>query len=65
METATWQLTPNMFGKWGQVQLASDAILTIEVLQLDGADGETLFSRRQFSDDDAKRLDKLKSQYKQ
>lgn len=64
-EAATWNLAPNMFSEWGRVQPPSDAILTVEVEQLDGPDGKALFSSREFSDDDAKRLAELKQRYKQ
>lgn len=62
-EEANWSLAPNMFSDWGTVKAPEDAILTVEVQRLDGPDGEALFSTRDFSDDDGKRLDKLKQEY--
>lgn len=62
-EEAEWKLTPNMFSDWGKVDALEDAILTVEVEQLDGADGEPLFSSRSFTERDATRLKKLKQEY--
>lgn len=62
-EKATWKLAPNMFSEWGTVDAPKDAILTVEVERLDGPDGNALFSTREFSEDDVKRLEKLKQQY--
>ena len=58
-ETANWSLQPNMFSDWGKVKAPADAVFTVEVEQLDGADGEELFSSRNFDEDDAKRLSAL------
>lgn len=62
-EEATWSLSPIMFSAWGTVTLPSDAIFTVEVEKLDGADGKILFSIKDFSDHDAKRLAELKKKY--
>jgi len=62
-EQATWRLAPNMFSDWGKVEAPADAILTVEVEQLDGANKEMLFSTKVFSKRDAERLEKLKKQY--
>lgn len=59
-ESANWNLAPNMFSEWGKVEGAPDMVLTVEVLRLDGADGNELHSVT-FSDDDQKRLDALKA----
>jgi len=48
-----------MFSDWGKVKAPADAVFTVEVEQLDGADGEELFSSRNFDEDDAKRLSAL------
>ncbi len=47
----------------GRVEVPPNAILTVEVEQLDGANGKPLFSTRVFSDQDAERLDKLKIEH--
>lgn len=62
-EEARWNLAPNMFSHWGKVEVPPDAILTVEVEQLDGPDGKALFSTSEFSKQDAERLDKLKKEY--
>ncbi len=64
-EEATWKLAPNMFSEWGTVKTPEHAILTVEVEQLDGADGNSLFSIKEFSQEDVKRLEKLKQEYGQ
>ena len=62
-EEATWALAPNQFSEWGTVQVPDDAILTVTVERLDGADGQSLFTKSKFTDDDQTRLDLLKKQY--
>ena len=62
-EEDTWYLTPNIFSDWGTVDAPGDAILTIEVLRLDGPKGEKLFSIMDFTNGDEKRLETLKSIY--
>jgi hypothetical protein len=64
-ETATWQRRMDMFSQWAVIQVPSDAILTVEVLRIDGPKGEALFSSREFSEKDAKRLAELKQKYKE
>ncbi|MFO0601301.1 MAG: hypothetical protein U0228_38690 [Myxococcaceae bacterium] len=59
-ESANWNLAPNMFSEWGKVEGAPDMVLTVEVLRLDGADGNELYSLS-FDDDDQKRLDALRA----
>lgn len=61
-ETAKWSLAPNQFGAWGTVENKQDAVLTVEVVRLDGANDVTLFSA-EFSDADQQRLESLKSSY--
>lgn len=62
-EEATWSLAPNMFSDWGKVDAPADAIFTVTVERLDGADGETLYSARDFGEREAQRLSELKSKY--
>ena len=59
-EEATWELWQNMFSRWGHVEMHDDAIFTVEVEQLDGADNKTLFSIKDFSERDMERLAELK-----
>ena len=63
-EQASWRLAPNMFSDWGQVDAPRDAILTVEVVKLDGPDGKTLFSAQLFDEDDAERLAELKAKFR-
>ena len=62
-EEATWYLTPNMFSDWGEVDAPKDAILTVEVKKLDGADGEEIYSVNNFGEDEQERLEELLANY--
>ncbi len=63
-ESASWRLSPNMFvGGWSRVEAPKDAILTVEVVELEGIDGKSLFSSREFTSEDAERLTELKKKY--
>lgn len=62
-EKADWDLAPNMFSDWGKVDAPADALFTVEVVKLDGPDGETLFDASGLSESKLTRLAKLKTQY--
>ena len=62
-EEATWNLAPNMFSDWGKVDAPIDAVFTVTVEQLDGPDGKTIYSVREFTKNDRERLNELKKQY--
>ncbi|MDO6748472.1 DUF6694 family lipoprotein [Gilvimarinus sp. 1_MG-2023] len=62
-EEVTWTLAPNPYSDWGKVDAPADAVFTVTVERLDGADGEPLYSGQLFDEDDQKRLDELKTQY--
>lgn len=62
-EETTWKLAPNMFSDWGEVDAPKDAVLTVEVLKLDGTDGEELYSVDNFDEDDQERLEELLKDY--
>lgn len=62
-EGATWNLAPNMFSDWGKVDAPADAVFTVTVEQLDGADGKPIYSTREFDERDLERLNKLKKTY--
>lgn len=64
-EKADWSLAPNMFSDWGRVDAPEDAILTVEVEQIDGADKKPLFSSKTFTEIDLKRLTQLQEKYAQ
>jgi hypothetical protein len=55
-EKANWNLEPNMFSDWGKVDAPADAVFTVEVERLDGADGKPIFNAREFDEQDAKRM---------
>ena len=60
----SWRLSPNMFSTWGSIKAPSDAVFTVEVERLDGPDKKALHSARDFTEQDAERLEKLKKKYK-
>jgi hypothetical protein len=62
-EEAKWSLAPNMFSDWGKATAPDDAVLTVQVERVDGADGKPLFSTRDFTEKDAERLTKLKFEF--
>lgn len=57
-ETVSWQLRPPF--TWPEVDAPSDAVFTVDVVQLDGPDGEMLYSTQQFMEDDMERLSTLR-----
>lgn len=62
-EEVTWYLAPNMFSDWGTVNAPKDAVLTVEVKQLDGPDGEELYSVNNFGEEEQERLEELFADY--
>ncbi|SIQ37086.1 DUF6694 family lipoprotein [Aquipseudomonas alcaligenes] len=62
-ESADWNLEPNMFSEWGKVNAPADALFTLEVVRLDGADKAALYDAQGLSEREQERLDKLKMQY--
>lgn len=62
-ESTTWKLAPNQFSDWGTVAAPKDAILTVEALQIDGPDGEALYSTREFGAEEEERLSTLLESY--
>ena len=63
-EEATWKLSPNMFGEWGQApKERTDMVLTVTVTKLDGPDEEPILDG-EFSEYDQERLDELKAKLK-
>jgi hypothetical protein len=61
-ESATWRLSPNMFSAWG-TKTPPDAVLTVEVVRLDGPDGEALFDAAGLDESEKQRLAELKKKY--
>jgi hypothetical protein len=62
-EQVTWRLAPNMFSDWGKVDAPKDAVLTVDVTQLDGPNGEVMYSVNNFGDDEQERLEELLANY--
>lgn len=62
-ESATWRLAPNMFSDWGNIKAPADAIFTVTVQRIDGANDQTLFDATEFTDNDRNRLLELRRQY--
>lgn len=63
-EKAEWALAPNKFSDWGKVDAPSDAIFTVTVQRLDGADKKPIFDASSFTEKDKARLDDLKQRFK-
>lgn len=62
-ENATWRLAPNRYSEWGRVDPPEDAMLMVDVVGLEGPDGERLPGGLRFSSWDAERLDELLERY--
>lgn len=62
-EEATWKLAPNMFSGWGEIDAPADAVFTVTVEQLDGADGKPIYSAREFGERERERLNELKKKH--
>lgn len=63
-ETADLSLAPNSYSEWGSVRAPEDAVFTVEVIKLDGADGESLFDASGLTEREKVRLQKLQEQFK-
>jgi hypothetical protein len=59
-ETANWRLSPNIFTEWN-VDAPKDAVFTVSVARLDGADGKVLFDGT-WSEENEARLEALRKQ---
>ncbi|NKI17413.1 hypothetical protein HCU74_08285 [Spongiibacter sp. KMU-166] len=63
-EIATWTLKPSTMSDWSSAPAPADAEFTVIATQLDGPNGETLYSNDDFSERDAERLERLKLKYR-
>lgn len=61
-ESAEWNLAPNTFSDWGQVEERDDMVFTVTTTRLDGADGEPLFVD-DFGEREANRLETLRAEF--
>lgn len=60
-ETVTWKLSPNMFSDWGKAPKdRTDLVLTVELTQVDGADGKALYEST-FPERKQKRMEELQA----
>ena len=62
-EKASWSLAPNIYSGWGKAEARKDAVFTVTVERLDGADGKAIFSVKEFGKKEEKRLGELKQKY--
>lgn len=62
-EEASWSLAPNMYSGWGKAETHEGAVFTVTVDRLDGANGEAIFSVKEFGEKEEKRLVELKQKY--
>lgn len=62
-ETADWVLGPNPYSDWGKVDAPADAVFTVEVYRLDGADKKALYSSEGLTEANQKRLEALQKKY--
>ena len=62
-EEQSWRLAPNMFSGWGEVEAPADAVFTVTVQRIDGADNQSLYSVDDLTERDEERLSELKSKY--
>ncbi|MCH4885539.1 DUF6694 family lipoprotein [Pseudomonas sp. TMW22080] len=62
-EQQSWNLLPNQFGEWGKVNPPKDAVFTVEVVRLDGADKNALFDSDGLSVSEKARLEHLTKKY--
>lgn len=58
------RLNPNMFSEWGKVRPPSDAVFTVEVVELEKGDGERFLSIIGLREFEQERLQQLKDQFK-
>lgn len=61
-EIGEWTLSPNMFSGWGAAEMKPGAVFTIEVVRLDGPDGEQLFAD-EWTEHNEERLVALLNEY--
>lgn len=62
-EIGNWSLAPNMFSKWGNIETPKDAILEVEVTQIEGVDNKSIASTLDFTEEENIKLEELKAKY--
>lgn len=61
-EEGTWNLAPNQYGPWGG-KFPVDALLSVEVVGLNGPNGEEIARRDRWDADDEQRLASLRARF--
>ncbi|WP_157351211.1 DUF6694 family lipoprotein [Aliarcobacter butzleri] len=62
-ETNKSVLAPNMFSSWGTANIGENATFNINILRIDGADGNPIATLENFSEQDSNKLEELKAKY--
>lgn len=62
-EVATWSLAPNMFSKWGTINIPDDAVFEVEVVEIEGSDNKSIASIKDFTEKDNIKLQELKAKF--
>lgn len=62
-ESPTWEITPNMFSDWGKLDAPPEALFSLEIIKLTGADGAVLFDASGLTPQQSERLLALQNKY--
>jgi hypothetical protein len=62
-EEQSWRLALSIISGWSKVEAPVEAVLTVTVQRIDGADSQPLYAVTGFTERDEKRLSQLKSKY--
>lgn len=64
-ESARWEFGLNSSSAWATTDVPEDALLTVDVVQLDGADGATLWRAESLDDPEKRQLEERRVQERQ
>lgn len=62
-ESPTWEITPNQFSDWGKLDAPPEALFSLEIIKLVGADGTLLFDASGLTPQQTERLQALQDKY--
>ncbi|UVL37948.1 hypothetical protein LOY55_16900 [Pseudomonas sp. B21-040] len=62
-ESPTWEITPNQFSEWGKLDAPAEALFSLEIIKLVGADGAVLFDASGLTPQQTERLQALQNKY--
>ncbi|MGB5829200.1 MAG: hypothetical protein WBH22_22505, partial [Pseudomonas mandelii] len=62
-ESPTWEITPNQFSDWGKLDAPAEALFSLEIIKLVGADGTLLFDASGLTPQQTERLQALQGKY--